>query len=549
MKVSSIGKLSILSAVIVLSACGGGGSGNGDSATSVNVSSPTNNVIHTDVNQDNQKAFTVSIGNSNLGAVGEQNSYPVTITQSNPAAGFSVDLGSCANALNNGQSCRFNLHFQPTAETQYNQLDTLTVAVAGQTQTFTIKGEKGQDFVVFGDSLSDTGVQDKFAALVEGLHAFLPGQIPEWSKIPGTQDNKAPTYTTPGGKVWVTDLARLVGQSDASASTNNTSYIQPIKVAYPVWYTTINQLLGLFHLTIDTESASLSGNNYAQGGATTTCAGIGFILPKTIFPAETGLTPPGNLPLYIPSPIGPIPQINGQPAYSCPKAESPNENLQPVYDQSEKDNQIDSYLNQHDGDADPEKVYILWGGANNLFIQIQKIPTPSAAEIAKAMAQAAGDIAYDVAYLAAHGAKKFVVLFLPNIGLTPLAISLNQQAALEKATVAYNAALNNLLGTLQQTEPTIKILPIDVFNLMNDMVANFGMSALGENYQFDDVTSPACIQQSSTGNPLQALLSSALLCIPQSDNKKHIFEDSVHPTALTHEVIARKIAKAMEVFG
>lgn len=546
-------KISLLTAAMLLSACGGGGGG--DSAgVAVNVSSPTDNVIHADINQNNQKEFTVSVGDQSIGAVGQSNAYQVSVTQSNPNAGFTVNLGSCAQAISNGQSCQFSLSYAPITDTQYNQQDTLTISVGGTTQMITVKGNKGQDFVVFGDSLSDAGVQDQLAALVKGLNVFLPS-LPAWPKVPGTSIDKSATYTTPGGNVWVTDLAKLVGASSAMALPNNSHYMQPIKVAYTQWYNLINPILQTANISLDTESKGLAGNNYAQGGATTTCAGIGVVLDKSLFAAVPALAPPGNLPLYMPSPIGPIPQVNGQPAYSCPKATDAN--LQPVYDQLENYNQIDSYLqsmhfNGATGkhQADPDKVYILWGGANNLFLEVAKKPTPTAAEVAQVMTQAAGDIAYDVQYLAAHGAKKFVVLFLPNIGLTPLAIAANQQSALEKASVAYNTALSNILGELQKQDPSIKIVPIDVFNLMNDMVANYEMSALGKTYQFDDTTTPACKQAPVTqDNPLAALTNSALLCTPQADNKKHIFEDTVHPTAETHQVIAAKIAKAMEAFN
>ncbi len=544
-------KISLLTAAMLLSACGGGGGG--DSAgVAVNVSSPTDNVIHADINQNNQKEFTVSVGDQSIGAVGQSNAYQVSVTQSNPNAGFTVNLGSCAQAISNGQSCQFSLSYAPTSDAQYNQKDTLTINVGGTTQTINITGVKGQDFVVFGDSLSDAGVQDQLAALVKGLHVFLHS-LPAWPKVPGTSTDKSTTYTTPGGNVWVTDLAKLVGASSATALPNNSHYMQPIKVAYPAWHKIINQSLGGFHLSIDTESKGLAGNNYAQGGATTTCAGIGLILPQAMFTVlgqlNPQLLPPGNVPLYMPSPIGPIPQVNGQPAYSCPKAQSPNESLQPVYDQLENYNQIDSYLSQQPlKHADPDKVYILWGGANNLFLEVEKHPT--AAEAAQVMTQAAGDIAYDVKYLAEHGAKKFVVLLLPNIGLTPMAIENNQQTALEKLSVAYNTALSNMLGALQKQDSSIKIVPVDVFNLMNDMVANYEMSALGKNYQFDDTTTPACKQAPVTKtDPLAALTNSALLCIPQADNKKHLFEDTVHPTAETHQVIAAKIAKAMEAFN
>ena len=155
------------------------------------------NVIHADINQNNQKEFTVSVGDQSIGAVGQSNAYQVTVTQSNPHAGFTVDLGTCAQAISNGQSCQFSLSYAPTSDAQYNQQDTLTINVGGTTQTINITGAKGQDFVVFGDSLSDAGVQDNLANIVVKMHEIHPEIIPAWPKIPNTSDNKDATYTTP----------------------------------------------------------------------------------------------------------------------------------------------------------------------------------------------------------------------------------------------------------------------------------------------------------------------------------------------------------------
>nr|WP_225630007.1 SGNH/GDSL hydrolase family protein [Cysteiniphilum sp. 19X3-34] len=423
-------------------------------------------------------------------------------------------------------------------------------------QTLTIKGDKSHHFVVFGDSLSDQGVQDLFPNLVNALQRFAPQYINKWPKL-ANANNKTANYTTLGGEVWASSLSKLLGQSLTATGANNVNYIKPVKIAYPAWYAGVNLILWFRSAAIDTQSATLNGNNYAQGGATTTCAGINFIVAKSsfdIFPQQ--FRPPGNVPLYMPLPIGPVPKKNGETLYSCPKASGDNENLQFVYDQLEKENQIDSYLktmpfNVATGkyEADPDKVYILWGGANNLLIALKKTPSPSATEVSHAMKQAASDIVYDVEYLAAHGARKFVVLLLPNVGLTPLAIAAGKQSALEKASVAYNTTLNNMLGALQKQDSTIKIVPIDVFNLMNDIVANYEISVLGKNYQFDDVSTPACTQSPVTqDSPLTALTNSALLCTPQANNKKHLFEDMLHPTAAAHQVIAAKIAKAMEAF-
>ncbi len=512
-------KISVLTAAVLLSACGGGG---GDSS-GVIISSPTDNVIHADINQSNQKDFTVSVGDQNIGAVGQSNTYPVTVKQSNPSAGFTVNLGTCAQAISNGQSCQFSLSYAPTTDAQYNQQDVLTISVGSVTQTINVKGTKGQDFVVFGDSLSDAGVQDELASFVNKFHKIYPAVVPMvWPTIPNTSDNKEATYTTPGGHVWATVLGNLVGQSPALSKPNNINYMYPARYRWPA---------------LRTESATLNGNNYAQGGATTTCEGIGVKILK--------------VPLYIPAPIGPIPTVDGtvhgKPLYSCPQDQFVPAGI-------EKYNQIDSYLSQNGNNADPDKVYILWGGANNLFLEIQKYPNPTkteAAEIVQAMMQAEGDISYDVKYLAKHGATKFVVLLLPDIGLTPLAtkfMTVSLRSSVEKVVLDFDRQLRIDMISLQKKHSDIKIVTIDVFNLMVEMVEYKEMSALGKTYSFGNVVKTACTQNPpSKKNPFAALTNSAIFCTPQVD-QTYLFEDTVHPTAETHQLIAAKIAKAMEAF-
>jgi outer membrane lipase/esterase len=153
--------------------------------------------------------------------------------------------------------------------------------------------------VVFGDSLSDSGYYDK-----------LPDSYSGWPTIDGSIDSikKQPTFTTPQ-KLPTTWLQQL-------ANSNKINSAIPNNIGTPKY--------NILHKSV---TGKLNGNIYAAGGATTVCAGIGGDY--------------GPHSSYTPPPVGP------RSNKSCPM---------------NRYNQIDSYLKQHDGKANPKDIYIIWAG-------------------------------------------------------------------------------------------------------------------------------------------------------------------------------------------
>ncbi|WP_395947362.1 SGNH/GDSL hydrolase family protein [Caedibacter taeniospiralis] len=322
---------------------------------------------------------------------------------------------------------------------------------------------------MFGDSLSDSGYQN--------LLPYKQG----WPDIPDTATPKSATFTTPGGKVWGEHLESLLGRV---VSTNNTNKIP----------------------TTSTASGNLSGNNYAAGGATTTCTGI-------------TVSASGNI-IYSPPPIGPL-----RTGETCPD---------PSIQQY---NQIDNYLTSNSNQADPTAIYILWGGANNIFIA--QASTPS--EVAQKTISAAKDMTHDVEYLYQHGARKFIILNLPNLGLAPGETNNGQIDVNESAqTIAevYNTTLNSELATIQSNYPEIQYQIIDTFNLLNDIVQNFEITSFNVKYTFVNTKQSACSFSPAT---------SAISCIPASQKLQgYVFEDGVHPATAAHKIISDYIYTAIE---
>lgn len=350
-------------------------------------------------------------------------------------------------------------------------------------------GNTPQNIVIFGDSLSDSGYANNFHNIDKN-----------WPVIPGSSRKfKQSTYSSPNSNhtVW----PQYLEVSNQNVSLPNNIFSPKENIGKSV-------------------KPSLNGNNYAAGGATTVCKGIGN----------------GND--YTPPPIGPL-----RTRETCDTA-------------VEKYNQIDSYLKQHNNKANPNTIYIIWGGANNAFLQLGnfannqsalakiyflakylitgEVSIPSAV---KGMTNAAKDIAYDTDYLIKHGAKanNIYVINLPDLGITPTATDNG------KDLHSFKVSLFNSLSKVFNNELKKALLPkgisiIDSQQFFNTIVKNKKIEVDNTTYQFSNVTQSAC----DFNGP------NALTCIPKDyisgkyDN--YLFAGQVHPGSYAHKILAKYIA-------
>lgn len=119
--------------------------------------------------------------------------------------------------------------------------------------------------------------------------------------------------------------------------------------------------------------------------------------------------------------------------------------------------QVALYLANAKGKADPNALYILEGGGNDILDAPATNPEQLGFEIAAALA-------YSELLLRQAGARHFVIPNLFNVGLLPAAAG--RVAFATKASEAANSALNILLPVEDQLEG-VHILRMDVFSLLN----------------------------------------------------------------------------------
>nr|WP_245806540.1 SGNH/GDSL hydrolase family protein [Francisella halioticida] len=161
----------------------------------------------------------------------------------------------------------------------------------------------------------------------------------------------------------------------------------------------------------------------------------------------------------------------------------------------------------------------MWGGANNVFQGYN-------------MQDAAKDVIYDADYLVSKGASanNIYIANLPDLGITPLAISTKTVTPMNAQSKIFNSELNSLLKSK-------KYHLIDVVSFLNKIVKNKKITINGKTYLFSNVTDGLC----KTGSPTDP---NALICVPDLSKQgasTYLFEGNIHPTSYLHQVLAQYI--------
>jgi len=318
--------------------------------------------------------------------------------------------------------------------------------------------------IVFGDSLSDIGYQNNIYNVFIG-----------WPKIPDSNTVKQPTFTSPvlGKSIWVEFLVYDYDKN-YKIKTNNINTPSPN--------------IGL------SVNPSINGHDYAAGGAATTCVGIGL--------SQRGKQ------LYTPPPIG----------ITRPNIYCKNKNI-------DKYSQVGSYLKNNNGVADPNIIYIIWGGANNIFIY----------EKNSEMQAAAQDIVYNADILVKKGAKasNIYILNLPKLGITPLAKKENKVSLFNSLSETFN---KELLIKFKNTNYNL----INVNNnFFKKIVDNQKITIDNKIYTFSNTSEGLC----------KDLNINSLRCIPDYSKKDwgtYLFEDDIHITSYGHYVLAKFIKEEID---
>jgi outer membrane lipase/esterase len=194
--------------------------------------------------------------------------------------------------------------------------------------------------------------------------------------------------------------------------------------------------------------------------------------------------------------------------------------------------------------ADPHSLYMVWGGANDIFYHATQYGIgalfPGAGETA---AQATANINAAatqelslISQLKQAGANYLVVFNLPDIGKTPSAASEaglvpGIQTFLSNVSVSYNQTLNAGLAATGAN-----ILSVNTYALFNEVLAN--PTAFG----FVNTTVQACTTASSHD------CNGSTLVTPTAA-QNYLFADGVHPTTAAQEIFGQYVLSELRAPG
>lgn len=183
------------------------------------------------------------------------------------------------------------------------------------------------------------------------------------------------------------------------------------------------------------------------------------------------------------------------------------------------------------GKADPNALYAIVGGANDVFTNFAWVGngdiTPEQA-MANITADAQAELAM-IQQLDQAGARYVMVFNLPDLGLSPDVAAMGPEVAgmLTQMTAAYNDALSAGLG-----QTNINVIPVNLFALFDEIAsepARYGLTNVAEPACGMDALSIDCGPEGS-GAPYTYAAGA---------ENTHMFADFGHPGTATHKMLAQ----------
>ena len=205
--------------------------------------------------------------------------------------------------------------------------------------------------------------------------------------------------------------------------------------------------------------------------------------------------------------------------------------------------QIAKYFFKSDGQADPNALYAIWGGVNDVV-------DPAARHDPQASMhtlEAAAVNVVQIRRLQEAGARHILVFNLPDSSKSPYVTNLTASfpEPLRETVLATLSGLGNeyndrLYAGIRESEDGI--VPINVFALFNEIVDNPGT------YGFTDTTGTAC------GEP-DATSAVSITCGPEGSGlpvtdksgagRQYLFADRSHPSGAAHAMIASVVTSTL----
>ncbi len=187
------------------------------------------------------------------------------------------------------------------------------------------------------------------------------------------------------------------------------------------------------------------------------------------------------------------------------------------------------YLRDHNEQADPDTLYIIWIGANNYL----NLPENSDAEIDLVIS----GIKRSMAKLADKGAKHILLLNLPDLGRTPASFEFSAEMQLSALVRKHNIDLRTAVDEFKRTTPQVQWLLFDVFEGVNrimDQPQEYGFTNILNTCYDVDV-------DDLNDSPVLKMALARRTATAKNVCEGYLFFDLVHPTVTAHNLIANEV--------
>ena len=301
------------------------------------------------------------------------------------------------------------------------------------------------------------------------------------------------------------------------------------------------RLLGVFVLVL---SLGLAGNASAQSFSNVVVFGDSLSDSGNVGLAQ-GL-PPGTSFTTNPDPVwaeivaeafgaSGANSLAGGPNYAFGGACMNSATLCEIDDAPTVTEQIGMHLASSGGSLDPNALYTIWGGLNDIADSAAGNPATALGYVL-----AAADVnAAQIRRLREAGARHVVVFNMPDASLAPFAVAQGPeaQAGLSALVDQYN---QKLYAGIRENEGGV--VPINIHAALGALAANPGR------YGLTNITGTACRAPVSAG-------AVSIQCGPEGSpfpvtyapgaNETHLFADRSHPSGAVHEMLASMVTSTL----
>lgn len=192
--------------------------------------------------------------------------------------------------------------------------------------------------------------------------------------------------------------------------------------------------------------------------------------------------------------------------------------------------QVSFYLSTHADTADPDALYVIMIGGNDIRDAIGAFQAdPSGATSAQILQSAVTSVANNIQSLVVAGARHFLISNAPNLGLVP---AVTQQGPLaqfvaQMLSAQYNGGLDSVVADLTKAF-SLDVAHLDLYKLLQSLVR--APQQIGVENVSDTCIHPGVLVDAQCEDP-----------------DDYLFWDGIHPTHTVHKFLARKALLALHV--